>query len=364
MTIASEITRIKTNIENTYTALEEKGATMPEVQNSANLADTVATVSTGGGSGVVRGVWTVPELYLQLDNEVENDAKLTELNTTYQQLFGFGAVIDKRLSTITVTLVSKSSSKTAPFAFRTSDGAYYEYSSETPNVTHTFASSDTDHWLIFYSLIPDSHFSLSAWSYFKNQTTLYCSIKYLVFNCDIGSLGDFPQMESFNLLGNHIMKSPTPSTAMPSYVWNTSPTCPLKYVPDISHFENNLSDRTTFSDSGNSYVNARLLPYGTDLSSIANDVTFGYTGNNLINIPYLYVTLPPVNITFRGSSASYPKYEVVALSYENWEYLAEHAPTVEGKTLKMNAYNYNLVGGAGSEIVTAFEAKGWTVSAT
>ena len=49
MTIGTEITRIKTNIENAYTALGEKGATMPEVQNSDNLAETVGSVSTGGG---------------------------------------------------------------------------------------------------------------------------------------------------------------------------------------------------------------------------------------------------------------------------------------------------------------------------
>ena len=49
MTIASEITRIKTNIENAYTALEAKGATIPSEKNSANLASTVNTI-TGGGS--------------------------------------------------------------------------------------------------------------------------------------------------------------------------------------------------------------------------------------------------------------------------------------------------------------------------
>ena len=37
MTIASEITRIKTNIDNAYTALEAKGATIPSEKNSANL---------------------------------------------------------------------------------------------------------------------------------------------------------------------------------------------------------------------------------------------------------------------------------------------------------------------------------------
>ena len=49
MTIASEITRIKTNIDNAYTALEAKGATIPSEKNSANLASTVNTITGGGG---------------------------------------------------------------------------------------------------------------------------------------------------------------------------------------------------------------------------------------------------------------------------------------------------------------------------
>ena len=51
MTIASEITRIKTNIDNAYTALEAKGATIPSEKNSANLASTVNTITGGGSSG-------------------------------------------------------------------------------------------------------------------------------------------------------------------------------------------------------------------------------------------------------------------------------------------------------------------------
>lgn len=46
MTIASEITRIKSNIASAYTALSDKGATMPATQNSANLATTVASIPT------------------------------------------------------------------------------------------------------------------------------------------------------------------------------------------------------------------------------------------------------------------------------------------------------------------------------
>jgi hypothetical protein len=48
MTIASEITRIKTNIANAYAKAEEKGATIPEVKNSENLVACIESVSSGG----------------------------------------------------------------------------------------------------------------------------------------------------------------------------------------------------------------------------------------------------------------------------------------------------------------------------
>lgn len=47
MSIASEITRINNNISAAYTACNNKGATMPQTQNSANLATTIGTITTG-----------------------------------------------------------------------------------------------------------------------------------------------------------------------------------------------------------------------------------------------------------------------------------------------------------------------------
>lgn len=44
MSIASEISRIKTNIAAAYDEAEAKGATMPATENSANLAQTVASI--------------------------------------------------------------------------------------------------------------------------------------------------------------------------------------------------------------------------------------------------------------------------------------------------------------------------------
>lgn len=56
MSISSEINRIKTNIANAYTQANEKGATLPEQQNSANLASTISSISGGGGLNIQHGI--------------------------------------------------------------------------------------------------------------------------------------------------------------------------------------------------------------------------------------------------------------------------------------------------------------------
>lgn len=45
MSVQSQINRIKSNIEDAYDALAAKGATMPQTQNSANLAQTVQSLN-------------------------------------------------------------------------------------------------------------------------------------------------------------------------------------------------------------------------------------------------------------------------------------------------------------------------------
>jgi hypothetical protein len=53
LSIASEITRINTNIAAAYSAASDKGAAMPQAQNSANLAATINSIS--GGSSTAAG---------------------------------------------------------------------------------------------------------------------------------------------------------------------------------------------------------------------------------------------------------------------------------------------------------------------
>ena len=51
MTLVSEALRIKSNIANAYASAEGKGATLPDVQNSDNLAECIDSITGGGGSG-------------------------------------------------------------------------------------------------------------------------------------------------------------------------------------------------------------------------------------------------------------------------------------------------------------------------
>lgn len=62
MSIASEIERINTNIANAYTSIENKGGTLPQVQNSANLASAINTITGGGTNTGVYKVDSVAEM--------------------------------------------------------------------------------------------------------------------------------------------------------------------------------------------------------------------------------------------------------------------------------------------------------------
>ena len=68
MSVATQITRIKTNIANTYTAAQAKGATMPQTQNSENLASCIQSITTGGGGDTQFGL-TVEQLLGTVDSE-------------------------------------------------------------------------------------------------------------------------------------------------------------------------------------------------------------------------------------------------------------------------------------------------------
>ena len=69
MSVADQINRIKTNIANTYTAAQAKGATIPQTQNSDNLATCVQSITTGGGGGSTQFGLTAEQMLGTVDSE-------------------------------------------------------------------------------------------------------------------------------------------------------------------------------------------------------------------------------------------------------------------------------------------------------
>lgn len=70
MSIASEITRINTNIANAYTKASLKGATMPQSRNSANLASTIESIPSGGSDE-----WQPESDWWDIDSIITNDTE-------------------------------------------------------------------------------------------------------------------------------------------------------------------------------------------------------------------------------------------------------------------------------------------------
>lgn len=67
MTIASEITKLNTNLGAAYTAVDSKGGTLPQAQNFDNLATAISSIPSGGGGGGETDYATI----LQIENTIK-----------------------------------------------------------------------------------------------------------------------------------------------------------------------------------------------------------------------------------------------------------------------------------------------------
>lgn len=76
MSISSEITRINQNIASAYTACNNKGATMPQTQNSSNLAATITSIPTGGGTLIPKTI-TENGTYAAEDDNADGYSEVT-----------------------------------------------------------------------------------------------------------------------------------------------------------------------------------------------------------------------------------------------------------------------------------------------
>lgn len=381
MSIASEITRISENIAAAYTALDGKGATLPATQNSANLADTIDTITTGGGGGatVKRGDWIVPQEFIALDNATLNIKDTYYSNTNNVSICGIYFTEKAFLSDNTYYFFYPSNATYTARAF-TANGEK-TITSETLSNGYVYGKivleNDEDYLIMVKAekagktftraglnddLLPPSRTSYLGPIELKSEKA---SIGYITtLNCNLYNMIDtyinLAEIHSLNNSLNVVNYMSLKSFERFEYVPSMTE---YNYQPSVSGF--------TFTSQNAYNINRTLgllknLPDGADFSNFTSyawnfgkDVTDSYSLLDVVpRLKRMYITIPPVNITMNESNDLGANWGVV-LTEDNWDYIVEHAPTVTGKTLTINTTNMDKLGSANK---AALEAKGWTVT--
>ena len=84
MTIASEITKLNTNLTNSYTTVSNKGGTLPDSQNFDNLATAINSIPSSTGSDTFEAQLLMENIINSGTLEVESNvvtSTITVLNT-------------------------------------------------------------------------------------------------------------------------------------------------------------------------------------------------------------------------------------------------------------------------------------------
>lgn len=326
-----------------------------------NYANADVSVSGGGGSitTVYRGDWIVPQEYLSLD------AKVREYKTAGNYYSIYGIYLDRSRLEGNYFYFRKNGDFTGIKAVTESDDdCLIEDSSSTYTNTIRTTIGANDNYIIF--LIPQSlsgTYNLYKFLYYTRALPYLAqqdAIKYMVVvNAELtDETQDYYNLDEIHPLDNGDLIFGTAMSLFKYSHW--------KHLPSTTECTYS-SGFTSFSQS-NIYQNIGTIPNfpdGADFSSFTQyawDFTQDTTTLNGLmqggrpNIKRMYITLPGVNITFNNSSWSKIGLNLTA---DNWNYIAQHAPTVSGKTITINSYNE---GRMGSTNKATLQSKGWTVT--
>ena len=347
MSIASEITRINGNIAAAYTALDGKGATLPATQNSANLADTIDTIQTGGVQ-VVRGGWVVPQCVLDLESAFDNWFNLYTPTLSYV----YGVLLYKGITKIKLNSVAN----TIDTIISSGNNDVYEY--ESGDIYVTFENIDGDNWVVFQSSLRIDDFNIIAPHDINTTALANGSIRYVIIKnttsdstvfsgTDLLSYSSsFRNLESLKCINVKLGNA---------FIGNDMRGAGRKYIPPITYWQSAIPDNTVVSAFDTYAHTLPNLPYGLDLTSVTTNLTLGTTDGGMNNIKEAYIKLPNADFTITKNSG-------IVFSRDNWQYIADNAPTVSGKTLTMYGVNIAVCGGSNGQIITTLTNKGWTVN--
>lgn len=409
MSIASEITRINTNIAAAYTALDGKGATLPAAgsQNSANLADTIDTITTGGGGNLTFA--EIDRIINAIDVSAianEDYSSLTNngwvfdyvnINMDYAFNHNYsgavGMVFDKIVSD-TIYVKTKAicvpESATVTAVSTTTAGTTYRVD---------FAQDDTERFVIFsYGGIDGLGYdavSLDTSSSSASRAIINSCVKYI--NCTLTdltvsggnasysitseinilkltALGCSDYLEDFTLNGityTGNLNSISGADSIPTIFFKDLGKKFFGYCEDMSYGSAVINATATqylmqyTPEMYGYFANCKECGLVFDASSLT--VSTWYIGamggasssaNKNSTFPHeLFIILPNKNVYWSWDESTSPR----PISLASLQFLATNAPTVSGKTLTIGSENIARAGGASGTIISTLTGKGWTV---
>lgn len=410
MSIASEITRINGNIAAAYTALDGKGATLPETQNSANLADTIDTITTGGGGNK----------FDEIDSIV-SDAVTWFEGKSYKDAYDNGWLVASGNETSTSKIYETNANTVSGVVFSTNvpDEVYVKGRAfkaplgstiSTNGLSNSickiiFPNGCTDKWLVavgdvYMGLMNTGGLHQIAFvSDVTNSSNCFqIADRYRYINIGLRqntytsqspfSLAypdDSPWQRARNLEGLKLSDNITftLSTKLSGSSATFLGTLALPSSIDLKDFfEKHISDATYQTTALNTSISDDLIRSSSNMSKWLNRKDFpfivdcsGFPSSALSNtwymgyVPYnmasyytefggftdVKIKLPAMNIRMNYSLNRFMPIEYI-------RYMADNAPTVSGKTIKFETRLLAIINEVDSTIVSTFQSKGWTVS--
>lgn len=348
-TTADKLNYLKETQEAIKTALIDKGVEVSDGDTFRSYAEKISNISSeGGSSGGYSDDWKPNELWWDIETILKEDTKDFPGKVAY--------LLYNNLSSVRIML--NENSPGVPFAVLTSDGSYYDYTTNGNSVIHTWDTSkdkDTDleglktRYIIAYFLeetLSLAHMSTNA--YYTNSNACYLDPVYFVVKanlnvCDL--LSDYYQtvfyLRSFKLLDGYHIEPPAGEN---NYFKGRST---ILKIPD--NF--NTSEWTNFGDFAYSATGLHSLPEGLDLRNGTKFTNFCYN-TYIINAKLL----------IGGNDKTVNLSNLAFLNKESLVYIAENAEGVTNSTVSFHAGLMSTTPGVEEDVIRVLTDKGWVVN--
>jgi len=353
-----------------------------------NYASAEVNVSGGGGSTVKRGDWVVPTEFLNLDELTETALQTFAQENPDYTTYAVGCYFDSDKLADFNYKVKLGNNPYTNYRFITaldSTGLNYDTTNKWVDIDAQnpyiicihFATSATQKGEMYWIIPPASGIN------YQIGLPLNCNaLKYITYDYIEGtqttsarfsdlagsSFSLFPQLKSIHSINNK--KIDLGYSYFPAFQ-NFEYVMPVSYCNYQGFYD--TSSKTPFE----SFSRLPNLPDGYDFSSLTTDWDFtlntvlsgGLYSYSTPRLCRMYVTLPKANVKLctyneglSGQVVNNYSQAGIVLTGDNWQYIAEHAPTVSGKTLTIGARNIANAGGATGTIISMLTSKGWTVN--